>query len=127
MDRQQVADWIAENLLDSDVWDRASEHKQTVAVRQAERNLTRWYPDATLTVEIVAYQAVWELYGVDPVLKYQRHAVKSLSDNGESVAYKDKEERPPVSPEVHSLLGPTTDEQAAEEAKNPPQYGGVLI
>lgn len=127
MDRQQVADWIAENLLDSDVWDRASEQKQTVAVRQAERNLARWYQDVDLTVEIVAYQAVWELYGVDPVLKYQRHAVKSLSDNGESVTYKDKEERPAVAPEVRSLLGPTADELAEDAAANPPQYGGALI
>jgi len=127
MDRQQVADWIADNLLDSDIWDRASEHKQTVAVRQAERNLVRWYPDVELTVEIVAYQAVWELYGVDPVLKYQRHAVKSLSDNGESVTYKDKEERPAVAPEVRSLLGPTADELAEDAAANPPQYGGALI
>jgi hypothetical protein len=127
MDRQQVADWIADNLLDSDIWDRASEHKQTVAVRQAERNLARWYPDVELTVEIVAYQAVWELYGVDPVLKYQQHAVKSLSDNGESVTYKDKEERPAVAPEVRSLLGPTADELAEDAAANPPQYGGALI
>jgi len=127
MDRQQVADWIAESLLASDVLDRASEQKQTVAVRQAERNLARWYPDVELTVEIVAYQAVWELYGVDPVLKYQRHAVKSLSDNGESVTYKDKEERPAVAPEVRSLLGPTADELAEDAAAKPPQYGGALI
>jgi hypothetical protein len=121
MDRQQVADWIADNLLDSDIWDRASEHKQTVAVRQAERNLSRWYPDAKLTVEIVAYQAVWELYGVDPVLRYQRHNVRSMMDAGELVTYANGE-RPVIAPDVTSILGtPTGGNEGGR------QYGGALI
>ena len=126
MDRATVDAWITDNLLDSDIWKRASETKQTVAVRQAERNLSRWYPGATLTVEIVAYQAVWELYGVDPVLKYQRHSVKTLQDSGETVTYKDGE-RSPVAPDVRSLLGPTADEIAEAEAESPPQFGGMLV
>lgn len=125
MTPQEVGDWIADNLLDSDPWVRAGEQKQAVAVRQAERNLKRWYPDVELTDEIVAYQAIWELYGVDPVLKYQRHAVKSLGDNGETISYKDKEERPVVAPDARELLGPTADEIAEEEAQL--QYGGALI
>lgn len=122
---QEVGSWIADNLLDSDPWDRASEQKQAVAVTQAARNLSRWYPDAELTTEIVAYQAIWELYGVDPVLKYQRHAVKSLGDSGESITYKDKDERPIVAPEVSRLLGPTADDIADDESQM--QYGGALI
>lgn len=130
MDRQEVDDWIAMNLLDSDPWDRASEQKQAVAVAQAERNLARWYPDIVpMAVSIIALQAVWELYGVDPVLKYQRHAVKSLGDNGETISYKDKEERSVVAPEVRELLGPTAEELAKEEAAEEAQrqYGGALI
>ena len=129
MDRQVVGEWIADNLLDSEPWVRASEQKQSVAVTQAVRNLSRWYPDVELTDEVVAYQAIWELYGVDPVLKYQRHAVKSLGDNGETISYKEKEERPVVAPDVRELLGPTADEIADLEAEEQAQkqYGGALI
>ncbi|REK67999.1 MAG: hypothetical protein C6P35_03245 [Cohnella sp.] len=129
MDRQEVADWIAANLLDTDAWDRASEQKQAVAVVQAERNLARWYPDKSpFPVEVVALQAVWELQGVDPALKYQKHNVKTISDNGESVTYKDGE-RPAVAPDVREMLGPTADELAEQEAEEAAQrqYGGVLI
>lgn len=129
MDRQVVGDWITDNLLDSEPWVRASEQKQSVAVTQAVRNLSRWYPDVELTDEAVAYQAIWELYGVDPVLKYQRHAVKSLGDNGETISYKDKEERPVVAPDVRELLGATADELAELEADEAAQrqYGGALL
>lgn len=129
MDRQTVGEWITENMLDSDVWLKANDQRQTVAIRQAERVLSRWYPDAQLTAEVVAYQAIWELYGVDPVLKYQRHAVKSLGDNGETISYKEKEERPVVAPDVRELLGPTADELAALEAEEQAQkqYGGALL
>lgn len=128
MDRQTVSDWIADNLLDTDAWDRASERRQAVAVKQSERNLVRWYPDAELTPEIVSYQSVWELQGLDPALKYQKHNVKSVADNGESVSYKDGE-RDVVAPDVRALLGPTADELAeleAEEAQRL-QYGGALV
>lgn len=129
MDRQVVGDWIADNLLDSEPWVKASEQKQSVAVTQAVRNLSRWYPDVELTDEAVAYQSIWELYGVDPVLKYQRHAVKSLGDNGETISYKEKEERPVVAPDVRELLGPTAEEIADLEAEEQAQkqYGGALI
>lgn len=130
MERQEVAEWIAANILDSDPWDRATEQKQTVAIVQAERNLAQWYPEITpMAASIVAFQAIWELYGIDPVLKYQRHAIKSLGDSGESISYKEKEERPVVAPEVRALLGPTADELLEEEATEAAQkqYGGALI
>jgi len=128
MDRQEVADWIAGNLLDSDAWNRADEQKQSVAVVQAERNLTRWYPDQVFDVSIVAYQAVWELQGVDPALKYQKHNVKTVQDHGETVTYKDGE-RPVVAPDVREVLGPTADELADQEAEEEAnkQYGGALV
>lgn len=129
MDRQEVADWIAANMLDTDAWDRTSEQKQAVAVVQAERNLTRWYPEISpMAVSIVAFQAVWELQGIDPALKYLKHNVKSITDNGESVSYKDGE-RPEVAPDVRELLGPTADEIAAEDAEQTAQqqFGGCLL
>jgi hypothetical protein len=129
VDRQEVADWIAANLLDTEAWDRSSEQKQTVAIVQAERNLARWYPEINpMAVSIVAFQAVWELQGIDPALKYLKHNVKTITDNGESVSYKDGE-RPAVAPDVRELLGPTADEIAAEEAEQAAQqqFGGCLI
>lgn len=128
MERQEVGDWITDNLLDTEAWERATEQRQSVAVKQAERVLSRWYPDAELTAELVAYQSVWELQGLDPALKYQKHNVKSVSDNGESVSYKD-DERPVVAPDVRDLLGLTIDELAELEAEEASQrqYGGALI
>ncbi|MUG45522.1 hypothetical protein [Paenibacillus woosongensis] len=128
MDRQEVADWIAANMLDTEAWDRGTEQRQTVAIKQAERNLARWYPDVVLTAEIVAYQTVWELQGIDPALKYQKHNVKTVSDNGESISYKDGE-RSLVAPDVRALLGSTADELAEEEAAEAAQlqYGGALV
>lgn len=128
MDRQAVNDWIVDNMLDSEAWLRAGEQKQGVSVKQAERNLARWYPEAELVVAVVAFQAVWELQGIDPALKYQKHNVKQVTDNGESVSYKDGE-RPEVAPDVRALLGPTADELAEQEAEEALrlQYGGALI
>lgn len=129
MDPQEVGVWITANMLDTEAWDRAADQKQTVAVVQAERNLARWYPDISpIAVSIVAFQTVWELQGVDPALKYQKHNVKTVSDNGESISYKDGE-RPSVAPDVRDLLGPTADELAEEETSEAAQlqYGGALV
>jgi hypothetical protein len=128
MDPFDVGDWIAANMLDTDAWDRAAETKQSVAVVQAERNLARWYPDTELVVSVVSYQTIWELQGIDPALKYQKHNVKTVKDGEESVTYKDGE-RPVVAPDVRELLGPTADELAELEAEEAAQrqYGGALI
>lgn len=119
----EVGVWIAANMLDSDAWDRST--KQAVAVVQAERNLARWYPDVALSVDHVAYQTVWELQGVDPALKYQKHNVKQVTDEGEQVSYKDGM-RDIVAPDVRELLGPTAEEIAANTSDTL-QYGGCLI
>lgn len=124
MDRLIVNDWIVDNMLDSEAWLRAGEHKQSVAVKQAERKLALWYPETELVVAVVAYQAVWELQGVDPALKYQKHNVKTVQDSGETVTYKDGE-RSAVAPDVLVLLGPPAGEHDDDEAI--PQFGGMLI
>jgi hypothetical protein len=129
MDRQEVADWITSNLLDAEAWERASEQKQSVAVIQAERKLSQWYPKINpMAVSIIAFQSVWELQGIDPALKYQKHNVKTVSDNGESISYKDGA-RPDVAPDVRELLGPTANELSELEAEQASQrqYGGALI
>jgi phage terminase Nu1 subunit (DNA packaging protein) len=128
MDRQTVNDWIIDNMLDSEAWLGTNEQKQSVAVKQAERKLTLWYPETELVVAIVAYQSVWELQGMDPALKYQKHNVKQVTDNGESVSYKDGM-RDEVAPDVRSLLGLTAEELAELEKEESAklQYGGALI
>ncbi|MFD2116345.1 hypothetical protein ACFSTH_08330 [Paenibacillus yanchengensis] len=128
MDPLEVGSWIITNMLDTEAWLRASDQRQTVAVVQADRNLARWYPDIELYTEIVAYQAIWELQSIDPALKYQKHNVKQVTDNGETVSYKDVE-RPVVAPDVRALLGATADELAELEAEEVEQrqYGGALI
>lgn len=118
----EVGAWIDANMLDSDAWDRSI--KQVVAVVQAERNLARWYPDVALTVDHVSYQTVWELQGIDPALKYQKHNVKQVTDEGEQVSYKDGI-RDIVAPDVRDLLGSTAEEIAADTS-TPLQYGGCL-
>lgn len=123
---EEVNAWIAINVLDSEAWDKAK--KPAVAVTQAERNLARWYPAVVLTLPMVAIQAIWELQGIDPALKYQKHNVKTVTDNGESVSYKDGE-RPAVAPDVRDMLGPTAEELEEEEAASAlqKQYGGYLL
>jgi hypothetical protein len=117
---ESVDAWIQANVLDADAWIK-NVPKQTVAVTQAIRNLSRWYPDTALTDEIVSYQAIWELEGINPALKLQRHGVKSVSDNGESISYNTRDK---VAPEVRQLLGLTADEKPKG---NDVQYGGVLL
>lgn len=120
---QEVGTWIAANVLDSDAWDRSN--KQAVAITQAERNLARWYPATELTVSLVAYQAIWELQGIDPALKYQKHGVKSVTDGGEQVSFKDGI-RDLVAPDVRQILGPTAEELVSVQSSDI-QYGGCLL
>jgi hypothetical protein len=119
----EVSDWIAANVLDTDAWDRSP--KQAIAVVQAERNLARWYPTTELLVPLVAYQAIWELQGVDPALKYQKHNVKSVTDAGEQVSFKDGM-RDLVAPDVRELLGATAEETESAST-SAVQYGGCLL
>ncbi|RKD20966.1 hypothetical protein BEP19_14870 [Ammoniphilus oxalaticus] len=126
IDVSSVDQWVNENVLEKDAWTDAD--RPDIAVKQATRNLQRWYPETELSIEVVAYQAIWELQGIDPALKYQKHNVKTVTDNGESISYKDGE-RPVVAPFVRELLGPTADEIAQQEAEDAAQrqYGGVLL
>lgn len=120
---ESIDQWIKENLLEAAVW--VSFENQSVAFIQTVRHLTIWYPDAELTVPVVAYQAIWEIKGLDPVLKYSGQGVRSLTDNEERVDYGDYI-RPKVAPEVHNLLGPPIDERT--DAVEPPLlFGGTLL
>lgn len=114
---ESVDAWIRTNILDSAVWDDSS--KQEIAVTQAVRKVQRWYPKSDLTDELVAYQAIWELQGLDPVLKYQKQGVKSLRDRGEEISYS---ERDNIAPEVKELLG-----EPLGRLDDIPLFGGELL
>lgn len=95
-----VNTWIQSNILDSKAWDEST--KQSIAVTQASRNLTRWYPDIEQTGEIVSYQVIWELQALDPVLKYQKHGLKHISESGDRIEYNTRDV---VAPDVREILG----------------------
>lgn len=120
---ETVGSWITSNLLESDIW--TDFNRKEVAITQTLRHLTTWYPGVELTDEIVAYQVIWEIKGLDPVLKYSGQGVKSLTDNEERVDYGDYL-RDKVAPQVHTLLGFPLDESPlpVEEVK---LYGGQLL
>lgn len=121
---ETVGEWIALNVLDSQAWDDTA--KKDLAVVQASRNLTRWYPDDELNVEHIAFQAIWELQGLDPALKYQKQGVKSVTDSGERIDY---ESRDKVAVDVRDLLGPPIYEieESESEEEMQPQHGGFLL
>lgn len=119
---QEVGDWISANVLDASAWVNAAA-KQALAVTQAERNLVRWYPAVTLTYEHVALQAIWELQGLDPALKFQKQGVKSVTDNGEGITYG---VRDVVAPDVRQLLGAPVFEGSDGQGSDV-QYGGCLL
>ncbi|MEC1714758.1 hypothetical protein [Schinkia azotoformans] len=112
----EVEEWIQTNVLDTTEWDKSQ--RKEVAVIQAERNLTRWYPEAELLVEHIALQSIWEVEGLNPALKFQKHGVQSVSDSGEGITY--KAERSKAHPEIIDALGEPFDGYSA------PLEGGVL-
>ncbi len=120
--QESVETWLIANHLESNVW--TDFERKSVAFVQAIRHLNSWYPDVEVTDEVVAYQVIWEIKGLDPVLKYSGLGVKSLTDNGERVDYGDFV-RNKVAPEVHALLGLPIDEQ--EPPEEVVLYGGRLI
>ena len=99
---ESVTDWLLSNSLSFDEWDSWDSIKQGIAVTQAARNIKRWYPDIELTDEIVSLQAIWELQALDPVLKYQKHGIKHISEDGDRIEYNTRDV---VAPEVREILG----------------------
>lgn len=101
----EVDKWIFSNLLDRKAWEDSKE--QDIAMNQATRNLTRWYPDTELTAELVAYQVIWELQGLDPVLKYGKQGIKAISEGPDRIDYLTRDK---VAPDVRDIMGPPISE-----------------
>lgn len=121
--QESVETWLTTNHLESNVW--TDFERKSVAFMQAIRHLNSWYPDVELTDEVIGYQVIWEIKGLDPVLKYSGLGVKSLTDNGERVDFGDFV-RDKVAPEVHTLLGPPIDERT-NVVEPPLLFGGTLL
>lgn len=107
---EEIEVWIQSNILDTKPWDDAA--KKEIAVVQSTRNLERWYPGIELTTEIVAYQSIWELQGLDPALKLQKQGVKSVSEGADRIDYLKRDR---VAPEVREILGAPLYEQEESE------------
>ncbi|WP_370221999.1 hypothetical protein [Cytobacillus sp.] len=101
--------WILGNILDRKDW--VSSEEKEIAVTQATRNLQRWYPGVLITDELLAYQAIWELQGIDPALKFQKQGVKSVSEGEDRIDYLDRDK---VAPDVREILGPPAFELIEE-------------
>ena len=112
--------FIELNVLDKSAWEKSE--AQATAINQAVLHLERWYPDAVLDAEIVAYQSIWEVEGADPALKYQKQGVKYVSDGGERIDYS---ERNRVAPDVRDILGAPSFE--IEDEAPVELYGGELV
>ena len=115
-----VDEWIRNNVLDKQVWETNTEQID-VAFTQATRNLIRWYPTIELTDELVSYQSIWELQALDPVLKYQKHGIKHISESGDRIEYNQRDK---VAPDVREILGAPSFETAEETVV---LEGGMLI
>ncbi|MEH7223857.1 hypothetical protein V7112_08550 [Bacillus sp. JJ1566] len=118
---ESVEQWINANVLDSKAWDDAA--KKDIAVVQASRNLQKWYPEEALTDEAVGLQAIWELQGLDPVLKYQKQGLKHISEDGDRIEFGIRER---VAPDVRDILGAPLYE-IEEEESNVVLEGGMLL
>jgi hypothetical protein len=101
--------WIKTNVLNSKAWNDST--KKELAVIQATRNLERWYPEVELTDETVSYQAIWEIEGTDPALKFQRQGVRSVSEGEDRIDYLTRDI---VAPEVREILGAPSFELTEE-------------
>lgn len=115
-----VDEWIRNNVLDKQVWEINTEQID-VAFTQATRNLTRWYPSVELTDELVSYQSIWELQALDPVLKYQKHGVRAISEGNDRIDYLTRDK---VAPDVRDILGAPSYETSEETVI---LEGGMLL
>lgn len=105
-----VGAWILDNILDTAAWE--SSDKQEIALNQASRNLMRWYPDVELSDELLSYQVIWELQGLDPVLKYGKQGIKAISEGSDRIDYLTRDK---VAPDVRDILGSPAYEKTADE------------
>lgn len=107
---EDVEIWIQGNVLDRKAWEEFDDKE--IAINQATRNLTRWYKLMEMTDEIVSYQTIWEIQGLDPVLKYGKQGIRSISEGEDRIDYLTRDK---VAPDVRDILG-TPSYELLEEA-----------
>lgn len=103
---EQVTQFVDENVLQSELYDTATETVRNKAVKNAERSLRRSltvYRDKdTLPVEDVAEQAIW-LLKMDDTMQRAELGATSISMSGVSISFNDKDRS--VAPAVLSKYG----------------------
>ena len=90
----KVNEFISENILHSEVWDKATEVQKKKAVNQATRSLIQLlgkkYPDGTIPIEHIAEQCVWILK-IDDMVQRSEMGAKYINVDGVSVSYSQKD------------------------------------
>lgn len=116
-----VEQYILENILHSDVWDKAEEIKKVKAMNNAKStllaHLAKYFPaEEDLSVSYVAHQAVWLLRIDDTILRSEL-GISYIQMSGVMVNIKDKDNS--VAPFVLASLGLKTRKVASYESERP--------
>lgn len=117
----QVDEYILENILHSDVWDKAELIIRTKAVNNAQRvlltRMSKYFPDEnSLTLEYVAHQTVWMLR-IDDTLLRAEMGITYIQMSGVMVNIKDKDNS--IAPFVMAGLGLKTRKVASYYSDRP--------
>lgn len=104
---KEAAEFIDENVLHSELWDKADVKRRTKAVNNAARVLLNILPDKLsakedLEVEDVATQAVWMLK-IDDSFQRAEMGVQQMTVDGVTILFRNKDNT--VAPEIASKYG----------------------
>lgn len=104
---EEAKEFIDENILHSELWDKADAKRRTKAVNNAARVLLNILPDKIsdkddLEVEDVATQAVWMLK-IDDSFQRAEMGVQQMTVDGVTILFRNKDNT--VAPEIASKYG----------------------
>lgn len=104
---EEAKEFIDENILHSELWDKADDKRRTKAVNNAARVLLNILPDKIsdkddLEVEDVATQAVWMLK-IDDSFQRAEMGVQQMTVDGVTILFRNKDNT--VAPEIASKYG----------------------
>ena len=105
--KEQVTQYIADNVLHSKLFDVATESQKTKAINQASITLLRYLPDVykdeeSLPVEDVAEQVLW-LLKLDDSIQRAELGATGVSVDGISVQYREMDRT--IAPNILNLYG----------------------
>lgn len=89
----EVNTFIQENVLHSEVWDKATEVQKQKAINQTVRTLKRYFPKAyenDIPAEHIAEQCLW-LLKIDDMIQRAELGATYISVDGISITYSQKD------------------------------------